>query len=83
MLKTTLTQSAENSPSDMAEDAKVGSGTSSTTRSAKNSSASVNMAEDAEVVGNGDGGDNEIVEKITFQEFERTYRVSYLPTLQR
>ena len=68
---------------DGAEDAEVGSGTSSTTRSAENSSASVDMAEDAEVGGNGDGGDDKTVEKITFQEVERTYRVSYFPTLQR
>ena len=46
----------------MAEDAEVGSGTSSTTRSAENSSASVDMAEDAEV-GESDGGDDETVEK--------------------
>ena len=47
---------------DGAEDAEVGSGTSSTTRSAENSSASVDMAEDAEV-GEGDGGDDETVER--------------------
>ena len=65
MLRTTLTQSAENSPSsiDRAEDAEVGSGTSSTTRLAENSSASVYMAEDAKVGGNGDGGDDEMVER--------------------
>ena len=61
MLKTTPTQSAENSPSDMADDAEVGSGTSSTTRSAKNSP--LDMAEDAEVGGNGNGGDDETVER--------------------
>ena len=66
----------------MAEHAEVGSGTSFTTKLAKNLSASVDMAEDAEVGGNGDGGDDETVEKITFQEVERTYRVSYLPTFQ-
>ena len=66
---------------DGAEDAEVGSGTSSTTRSAENSPS--DMAEDAEVGGNGDGGDDETVEKITFQEVERTYGVSYLPTLRR
>ena len=43
----------------------------------------MDMAEDAEVGGNGDGGDNETVEKITFQEVERTYGVSYLPTLRK
>ena len=46
----------------MTEDAKVGSGTVSTTRSAKNSSASVNMADDVEV-GKGNGGDDETVEQ--------------------
>ena len=44
----------------MAEDAEVGSGTSSTTRSVKNLSASVDMARDAEV-GEGNGGDNKTV----------------------
>ena len=68
MLRTSPTWSAENLPSsiDGAEDAEVGSKTSSTTRSAKNLSASVDMAEDVEVGGNGDGGDNKMVEKITF-----------------
>ena len=47
---------------DGAEDAEIGSGTSSTTRSAKNSSASVDMADDAEV-GEGDGGDDEMVKR--------------------
>ena len=47
----------------MAEDAEVGSRTSSTTRSAENLSASVDIAEDAEVGGNGDGGDDETVER--------------------
>ena len=40
MLQTNPIQSAENLPSDMAEDVEVGSGTSSTTRLIKNSSAS-------------------------------------------
>ena len=66
---------------DRAENAEVGNGTSSITRSASNSSASVDMAKDAEVGGNGDGGDDETVKKITFQGVEQTYRVSYLPTL--
>ena len=47
---------------DMAEDAEVDSGTSSTTRSAENSLS--DMAEDAEVDDNGDGGDNETVERL-------------------
>ena len=67
----------------MAEDAEVDSGTSSTTRSAENLSALVDMAEDAEIGGNGDGGDDETVKKITLQEVKQTYRVSYLPTLRR
>ena len=63
MLRTTPTRSAENLPSSMdgAEDAEVRSGTSSTTRSAKNSP--LDMAEDAEVGGNGDGGNDKTVER--------------------
>ena len=49
----------------MVEDAKVDSGTISTTRSAENLSASVDMAEDAEVGNNDDGGDDKTVKKIT------------------
>ena len=45
----------------MAEDAEVESETSSTTRSAENSA--LNMAEDAEVDGNGDSVDNETVKR--------------------
>ena len=45
----------------MAEDVEVKSKTSSTARSAKNSLS--DMAENAEVCGNGDGGDNEMVER--------------------
>ena len=56
------TQLAENLLSDMAKDAEVGSKTSSTTRLAKNSSASVHMVEDAEV-GEVDGSDDEMVKK--------------------
>ena len=40
MLRTTTIRSAGNSPLDMAKNAEVGSGTSSTTKSAKNSSVS-------------------------------------------
>ena len=47
---------------DRAEDAEVWNGTSSTTRSAENLSASVNMAEDAEV-GEDDGDNNETVKR--------------------
>ena len=65
MLKTTPTQSTKNLPSDMAEDAEVGSQTSSMTRSAKNLSALVDMPEDAEV-DKGDGSDKETVKKSPF-----------------
>ena len=60
MLKTTPTRSTKNSSSNIAEDAEVGSGTSSTTRSAENSSTSVDMTENAEV-GEDDGGNDETV----------------------
>ena len=50
----------------MAEDAKVGSVTSSTTRLAENSP--LDMAENAEIGGNGNGGDDETVEKSSFRE---------------
>ena len=45
-----------------AEDAELGSGTSSTTKSAENLSASVDMAEDAKV-GEGNGGDDKTVKR--------------------
>ena len=45
----------------MAEDAEFGSGTSSITRSAESSPS--DMAEDVEVGGNGDGGDDKTVER--------------------
>ena len=45
----------------MAEDAEVGSGTSSTTRSAKNLPS--DMVDNAEVGSNGDGGDDETVKR--------------------
>ena len=63
MLRMTPTRSAENLPLSMnrAEDTEVGSRTSSTTRLAENSP--LNMPEDIEVGGNGDGGDDETVEK--------------------
>ena len=63
MLRTTPTKSAENSPLsiDGAEDAEVGSGTSSTTRSAENLPS--DMAENTEVSGNGNGGDDETVKR--------------------
>ena len=73
MLKTTPIQSAKNSPlsMDRAEDAEVGSGTSSTIGSAKNSSALVDMAEDVEV-GKSDGNADEIVK----QPFSKKSNVS-------
>ena len=63
MLRTSSTRSAQNSPLSIngAEDAEVGSETSSPTRSAEN--LPLDMAEDAEVGGNGDGSDDEIVKK--------------------
>ena len=64
MLKITSTQSTKNSLSDMTEDAEVGSKISFTTRSAKNLSASVDMAKDAEVSG-GDSGDDETVNRLS------------------
>ena len=45
----------------MAEDAEVGSGTSSTTRSARNSL--LNIAEDVEIGGHGDANDDETVKR--------------------
>ena len=61
MLKTTTTKSARNSPSEIAEDAEVGNGTSSITRSAEISLS--DMAENVEVGSNCDDGDDETVEK--------------------
>ena len=49
----------------MADNAEVGSGTSSITGSAKNLSASMDMAVDAEVDG-GESGDDETVERAPF-----------------
>ena len=46
----------------MAEDVEIGSGTSSTTRSAENLSATVDMTEDAEF-SEGDSGDDETVKR--------------------
>ena len=50
----------------MAENAEVGNGISSITRSAKNLPA--DMAKDAEVDGNGNGNNDEIVEKLPFKK---------------
>ena len=41
----------------------------------------MDLAKNTEVGGNRDGGDDEIVEKITFQKVEQTHRVFYLLTL--
>ena len=84
MLKTNLIQSGENLPSsiDGAEDAKIRSGTSSITRLAKN--LPLDIAEDAEVGGNGDGSNDEIVKRSpSFKMSNGSIRVSYLSTLQR
>ena len=51
----------------MAEDAGVGSGISSTTRSAENWSASIEMAADAEN-GEGDSDDDETVKRSPFSK---------------
>ena len=67
MLKMTTNRSAKNlSVSDMAENAEVGSKTSSTTRSAKN--LLLDIAENAEVGSNGHGNDNETVKKSPFKK---------------
>ena len=64
MLKTTLTQSDKNSPLsiDRAENAKLGNKTNSTTRLAKN--LPLNIAEDAEIGGNSNSGDNKTVKRL-------------------
>ena len=79
MLKTTPTRSAKNSPSDMAEDAEVGSGTSSTTRSAKNLPS--NMAENAEVGGNDNGSDDKTIKK-SFLSKKLNGPLEYLTSLR-
>ena len=63
----------------MAENAEVGSGTSSITRSAKNSSASVDMAEDAEV-DECDGGDDETVKRSPSKKLN--VPIGYLTSLR-
>ena len=67
MLRMTTTKSAENFLLDMAENTEVDSKTSSITRSAKNSSASENMAKDAKI-DKGDSGDDETVKKLLFSK---------------
>ena len=63
----------------MAEDTQIGSGTSSTTRSAKN--LPLNMAENAEIGGNDDGGDDAMVEKsLLFKKPNRP--IGYLISLR-
>ena len=62
---------------DRAEDAEVGSGTSSITRLAKN--LSLYMAEDTEVGGNGDGDDDETVERSPSKKLSRP--TGYLTSL--
>ena len=64
--------------SDMAKEAEVGNGTSSTTRSAKNSSASVDMVEYAEV-GEGDGSNDETVKRSPFKKSSGS--IGYLTSL--
>ena len=67
MLKTTPAWLAKNLPLDLAKNAKVDSGTSSITRSARNLSVSVNMAEDAEV-GEDNRSDNKMVKRSPFSK---------------
>ena len=50
----------------MVEDTEVGNGTSPTTRSAQN--LLLNMAEDVEVNGNGDGGNDKKVKRSSFSK---------------
>ena len=67
----------------MAEDAEVGSKTSSKTRWAKNLSASVDMAEDAEV-GEDDDDDDETVKRLSLFKKPNVFTgYSYLPLLQK
>ena len=81
MLKTILNQSAENFPSstDGANNAEVGSGISSTTRSDENLPS--NMAKDAEVGGNGDGSDDETVERSPLSK-KLNGSIGYLTSLR-
>ena len=67
MLITTPTQSIENLLLDIAENAKVGRETSSPNRLAKNSSVWVDIAEDNKV-GESDGNDYKIVERLSFKK---------------
>ena len=61
----------------MAENIEIGSGTSSTTRSAENLPS--NMAEDAEIGGNNDSGDDEMVKRSPSKESSRP--TEYLTSL--
>ena len=63
----------------MAEDAEVGSGTSSTTKSAKNLSASMDMTEDTEV-DKSDADDDKTVKRSTLSE-KPNVPTGYLTTL--
>ena len=79
MLKTTPTQSAKTLPLDMAKDAKVESGMSSTTRLAENSPS--NMGGDVEFVGNSDGGDNKTIKRLIFSK-KSNILIGYLTFLR-
>ena len=61
----------------MAEDAEIGSGTSSITRSAENLPS--DMAEDAEVGGNSNGDNDETVKRSFFRKLSRP--TEYLTSL--
>ena len=79
IFKTTPNQSAENLSLDMAEDAKVESGTSSIARSDKNSPR--DMAEHAEVGGHADGGDDKTI-KRSFLSKKPNGFIGYLTPLR-
>ena len=65
---------------DRAEDAEFGSKTSSTTRSAENLPS--NIAEDAKVGRNNDGGNDEMVKRSPLSKMSNgSTRASYLLTL--
>ena len=67
---------------DGAEDVEFGSGTSSTTRSAENLPSDI--AEDAKVDGNNDGGDDKIVKRSPPSKMSSgSTRASYLLMLQK
>ena len=84
MLRTSRTKLAKNLLLliDGAEDSEVGSGMNSIIRSAKN--LPLDMAENAEVGGNGDSGNNEMVKRSPLSKMlSGSTGVFYLLTLQK